>query len=294
MCDRRSSPIIVKQEYQLRHAPQLLEVLSSGCDIVVASVNDSPHYLSMVDDWLRFWEAVNKRAGTSIFPVILGVDLQAQHISQYAANHVVHIEPSRPDLRRSALVAQLSRIIWPGTLPDSSGLVMTSDIDMFPLSLKGFEIGCSKASNSAGFVIVRNVLEADSQFPICYCVASPAIWRKAMSTSGAFPDDLDLALSESPEYSGEHGGNGWFSDQQLLYSRATAWELAGGNLVRLYDHETGHKRLDRTSHIARTIVSAPLVAGGRWTDFHAYPRSLASRSLNRWILFWLGLGAKRH
>ncbi len=152
----------------------------------------------------------------------------------------------------------------------------------------------SEALNSAGFVIVRNVLEADEQFPICYCVASPAVWRRALGTSGVFPDDLDVALSESPKYSGEHGADGWFSDQQLLYSRATEWELAGGNLVRLSDQETGHKRLDRTSHIARTIVSAPLVAGDRWTDFHAYPRSLASRLLNRWLLFWLGRGARRH
>ncbi len=138
MLDRRSSPIILNQAYQLRYAPQLLEVLCSGCDIVVASVNDSPHYLSMVDDWLRFWDAVNKRAGTAIFPVVLGVDLQAHHISEYAADHVVHIDSYVPAERPSALAAQLSRIIWPGALSDSAGLVITSDIDMFPLSAKAF------------------------------------------------------------------------------------------------------------------------------------------------------------
>ncbi len=247
----------------------------------------------MVDDWLRFWDAINTRAGTAIFPVVLGVDLQAHHISEYAADHVVHIESSAPRARPSALTAQLARIIWPDALADSAGLVITSDIDMFPLSARAFETARSEASNSASFVVVRNVLEADAQFPICYCVASPAVWRRALGTSGVFTDDLALALNESPEYSGEHGGTGWFSDQQLLYSRATEWELAGGNLVRLSDQETGHKRLDRTSHLARTFVSAPLVARDHWTDFHAYPRSLPSRMLNRWLLFWLSRDSSR-
>jgi hypothetical protein len=185
----------------------------------------------------------------------------------------------------------MSRIIWPGTLPAASSSVITTDVDMFPLSMRVIDI--AKAKSAGSFVIARNVLEHDQQFPICYNVASPSFWREVFSSTDDFASDLQRATTTSAEYSGDHGGTGWFIDQEFLYQRATAWERDGGKLVRLTDEETGHRRLDRTSSQLRTLVTSPLVARQRWTDYHAYAPSARSRALNTWILFWLSRQTER-
>jgi hypothetical protein len=190
-----------------------------------------------------------------------------------------------PAEESSALAAQVSRIIWPGSLQATTNRVITTDIDMMPLSLRVIDI--ARQASEDRFVVARNVLEQDRQFPICYCIATINLWREVFDNSDDFGLDLNSLTAKTETYSGAHGGEGWFSDQSLLYEKLTAWEAQGGTIVRLTDVETGHRRLDRTSPMIQTFLTAPLAARQRWTDFHAYPPSRASRVLNAWLQYWV-------
>jgi hypothetical protein len=269
--------------------PAVDDALAAGTDIIVASVNGDPRYTPMVEPWFRFWRAMAEVSQRGITPVVIAFDAVSSSFCAEDRGSIVYAQ-SPPGVP-SALAAQMSRIIWPGTLPAASSSVITTDVDMFPLSMRVIDI--AKAKSAGSFVIARNVLEHDQQFPICYNIASPSVWREVFSSTDDFASDLRRATRTPAEYSGDHGGAGWFIDQEFLYQRATAWERDGGKLVRLTDEETGHRRLDRTSSQLRTLVTCPLVARQRWTDYHAYSPSARSRALNSWILFWLSRQTER-
>jgi hypothetical protein len=267
-----------------RHQSALLtEALRSGTDIVVASVNDAPHYLGMVDTWFRYWISVGRRGSPPIVPILLTFDVPDQTIASRWRNYVVKVPV--PTEAPSALAAQVSRIVWPGSLPASTNRVITTDIDMMPLSLR--VIDAARQASEGRFVVARNVLEQDRQFPICYCVAEINTWKAAFGNTDDFVGDLGRYVADADPYSGTHGGAGWFTDQTLLYAKITEWEARGGSILRLIDSETGHRRLDRTSPMLQTFLSAPLAVRQRWTDYHAYPPSRASRALNSWLHFWV-------
>jgi hypothetical protein len=265
------------------------EALAAGTDIVVTSVNGNPAYAPMVKPWLHFWRVMSEVSQRRMTPVVIAFDATPSSFDYRDRSSIIHAEA--PSGVPSALAAQMSRIIWPGTLPTASSSIITTDVDMFPLSMRVLDL--ANAQSAGSFVIARNVLEHDQQFPICYNVASPAVWRDVFSSTGDFSSDLRRATRTPAEYSGDHGGAGWFIDQEFLYQRATAWERDGGKLVRLTDEESGHRRLDRTSSQLRTLVTSPLVARQRWTDYHAYAPSARSRALNSWILFWLSRQTER-
>lgn len=263
----------------------VIETLGNGGDVVVTAVNANPRYLWMAPYWLRFWQLLARDASYPITPIIIAVDLPAHRVNIPLHKSMIWLDSGGS--HSSALASQLVRIIWPGSLPDLPGNVVTSDVDMLPLSLRAFDCARRHAQARDCFVVVRNVLEADQQFPICYNVAPPSLWRDIFQSSGSVEADLARALEQCRSYEDTHGGVGWFSDQQLLYSRVSSWEERGGAVVRLQDEDFGHRRLDRTSSLARTFLTGPFVTSGRWTDFHAYPPSRASAALNDWLTFWL-------
>jgi len=140
------------------------EALAAGTDIVVTSVSGNQRYVAMVEPWLRFWRTMSAVSQRSITPVVIAFDANSTSFGEGDLSSIIHAEA--PCGVPSALAAQMSRIIWPGTLPAASSSVITTDVDMFPLSMRVIDI--AKAKSAGSFVIARNVLEHDQQFPICY------------------------------------------------------------------------------------------------------------------------------
>jgi hypothetical protein len=261
----------------------VLQAIAAGDDVVVTAVNDHSRYRPMVRDWCRFWRTIAQVNNRTTVPVVIAFDSVLSDFHPRDRGSIVLAEP--PAGVPSALAAQMSRIIWPGTLPQGTGYVMTTDVDMLPLSMTLLDAARLRAADS--FVIARNVLEADGQFPICYSVATTGLWREVFSSSNDFASDLSSAIGAGTAYSGTHGGTGWFTDQEYLFERVTEWERKGGSVVRLRDADSGHQRLDRTSSRTRTVLGAPLIARQRWTDYHSYEPSPATTAINSWIHFWL-------
>jgi hypothetical protein len=170
----------------------------------------------------------------------------------------------------SGFAAQNIRALAAGW--SDADLVMTTDIDMLPLSQRATRrMVAHLAGAPDSFVIGRDVL-SEAEVAICYNLASPATWSRLWQRPCA-PDnaeiELETILQRSAEgYEGSHGGLGWHIDQQHLYQRLRE---TGINVVRLNDSITGHRRLDRGRHRSpRHWAVLPSAAAGYFTDYHVH------------------------
>jgi hypothetical protein len=174
----------------------------------------------------------------------------------------------------TAFIAQTSRIIEARN--SRADFVMTSDIDMLPLNVN-FESSIidSVTLNQNPFFILRDVLEP-GQFPICYNLASPKVWRLLLSRHGSETPTLTILrdildnFGGNSAYSGLHGGKGWTIDQQTL------WNLIQDNNLKIQferfeDHQTAHRRLDRIHHKGfLKWLTLPFVFCGFFHDYHVH------------------------
>lgn len=156
-------------------------------------------------------------------------------------------------------------------------LVLTTDVDMFPLNNDFLAPAINECiRDPQAFIVVRDVL-APGQFPICYSLASPAVWGTVFGEKS--DAEINLTLKSlfdgrvaSESYVGSRGGEGWYVDQQYLFERVTAASEAGEiSLVLMDDSQTGHKRLDRSRHrgLLRWKVLVQVAISG-FSDYHVH------------------------
>jgi len=242
---------------------KLIEVLSAS-DLNVK-------YLDCVKPYISAWLSVPVRNNIKFIPKVLII---AESIPESLLNFSEFLILVDPLDMPSAFVSQTARVIEARN--STADYVLTSDIDMLPLNVS-FE---SVLVNSQGFdlntfFILRDVLEP-GQFPICYNLAKPEVWRLLISPYGMnLPTSkiLRQILDEfggNSAYSGLHGGKGWTIDQQTL------WKLVQGNLAairfeKFLDTRTRHRRLDRAHHrgFLKWLV-LPLVFIGYYHDYHVH------------------------
>jgi hypothetical protein len=178
-------------------------------------------------------------------------------------------------------------------------LVITSDIDMLPLST-GFldTVIKSRGIQIENFDVVRDVLPL-GQVPICYNIATPKTWGEVTGIRDF--DDLEprlvsefsIAALRNSGYTPDHGGTGWFTDQEFLYAALEKLSDSDRRLRRFQDSETGHRRLDRLyMPFPINWLALPLVLMGVFGDYHVHHpiqkhRMYVSavRKLNRMRLF---------
>lgn len=235
---------------------------------VVSAVNTDSKYLDCVVPFLAFWDLIASEISLAVTVRILVVaDELPESLQPYAGNCVV-VRPSTD----SALEAQIGRVAL--AADSRASLAMTTDIDMFPLSGAVTERAIRELHRaSADVAIVRDVLPP-GQYPMCYVIASPATWGEIggisdVSTTREAVHRLSKPFA--PSYEGTHGGAGWTSDQQLLYEGVERVQGRGGQVLKLSDSLTGHKRMDRGSHpFPINWLLLPLVRGGRFSDYHVH------------------------
>lgn len=244
-------------------------------DVCTAS-NEVPKYADCAPWFIRFWHSAAATARHDYLPVVVDVrpldDSQGVQVSW--PEQSIRIE--EPGLS-TAFTAQCVRLLAPAMM--RGDLVVISDVDMFPLTSRVFDLAVNRMNESgADLCVVRDVL-GRGQFPMCYIIASPRTWQRL------FPDPMDQALRkwwQSVRETGYEGHNGpnWCFDQLTLYATITAAESAGAlKVLRLKDHMTGHRRLDRIKHAPRLgRFMRWLVHRGAFTDYHTHFPVEAHRS----------------
>lgn len=175
----------------------------------------------------------------------------------------------------SAFVAQNVRGLAVGL--SQADIAITSDIDMLPLHPRAMDTALREVFvGSRRFVVVRDVLDP-GQLAICYNVATPQTWTDITGVSDEVSmrkmlDEVWSTISSEGGYDGTRGGQGWFADQEFLWSWVEAYgSKQPGQVIRLKDAGTKHRRLDRIFFRGKLRWLQLLgVALGRYTDYHMH------------------------
>ena len=164
--------------------------------------------------------------------------------------------------------SQMIRLLYAAVMKNASGVIV-SDIDMIP-TRKSYYTDIPLKFTDDHFVVYRDVLICDRQYPICYNCATPNVWGNIFGISS--DKDIRQRLREfSPaEFDGRPGYQGWFTDQLVLFETVNKWNSNTGNLVILNDNYTNFSRLDRIrpDHMNDLETTRKKVSQGEFTDFH--------------------------
>lgn len=172
----------------------------------------------------------------------------------------------------TAFQAQCIRLLYP-SLVETAGAVLISDMELVPMnpayfhrSLTGIDKRC--------FVAYRGDLILDKgEIPMPFNAALPGTWAELFGVVDEA--EVRARLSEwaaQTEYEGSRGGEGWFTDQRLLYRAAIPWGEATGRLWLLDEDFTRFSRLSRKELLDDPTVSAErrrLIRRRKYSDYNS-------------------------
>lgn len=213
---------------------------------ILAATNLEPRYLDCVEPFIKF--VLTLESSLPAVEFIPRVILTADEIPATLSNYAEFID-TYPATLPSGFVAQNIRTLSASI--SSADVVVTSDIDMMPLTAKAFDVGLrSLLDHPTAFVVLRNVLEP-GQYPICYNLAAPDVFCEVIGTKDE--QSISQRLQQiwhktinHAGYDGQHGGAGWYSDQEHLFIAVEKFRQKHIHRVLLFDdNSTGHRRLDR-------------------------------------------------
>ena len=122
----------------------------------------------------------------------------------------------------TAFVGQNIRMYYPALLdlPDDE-MVMITDMDMLPANSNYYTSGLKKFTKD-DFIYYRNI--DGVQIYMCYNAAHPHTWKKLFNINDE--DDIIRTINNTfiQQYTGIPGGNGWFSDQLIMYKTLINYE----------------------------------------------------------------------
>lgn len=204
---------------------------------------------------------------------IVGIDtiliLISDHIPESLLEYkddIILFEPI--DNIPTAFQAQCIRVLYP-CLIDTVENIIISDMDLIPLNKKYYVDNISLYSNS--FVVYRNVIEEYKQYPICFCSASPYIWKEIFNIHSI--GDITKTLIEWYKDINDYQVSspysiGWACDQLKLYEYVNKWNKS---IIKLSDDITGFKRLDRMEIVDiknNMDFYKKKIINGYYSDFH--------------------------
>ena len=254
--------------------------------IALTAVNLNHKYLACVPTFIDFWLDLNSSQNFVQYTpkVVIVANKLPEELNNYSQWCEVRQELANVS---SVFTSQVVRILQPSL--EVADFVLSTDVDMLPLSDLVFLEALNSADAGAEFVVCRDVLKK-GQYPICYNFASPTSWRRLNNVVSE--DTLVRVLLESyaqlESYSGERGGVGWFRDQEFLYKMVTDFESKGGVVSRLSDRASHHKRFDRgLTPFPLNWLALVALAFGSYTDYHVHhPIRKYSRFIRsvKWVL----------
>jgi hypothetical protein len=175
---------------------------------VLASVNNNRDYYLFVPKQILFWSKFNIK-----FIAVFVGDNIPNELTEYSDNIILWNENLNLN---TSFVAQNVRIYFPALLDlPNDELVMITDMDMLPMSSSYY---CNGLENFTidDFIYYRHV--DCKQIYMCYNAAHPSTWKKVFNIYNK--EDIKKRIYETytKSYDGIPGSNGWFIDQEIMYS----------------------------------------------------------------------------
>ena len=197
---------------------------------------------------------------------------------------VVVFEPE-PSLH-TAFQAQCIRLLYPALL-DAPGAVITSDIDMVPMSPRYFHRPLARI-DGRHFVCYRDDTLPLGELPICYNAALPATWASVFGVADLGGIRARLRRwAEGVDYDGARGGAGWTTDQRQLHDILLDRGRSHRDVWILDDYYTGYRRLERAYVEKWKSISDDARRGiesGAFSDFHLLAADSEHAALNERIV----------
>lgn len=194
---------------------------------VILATNNNPLYIEFWPIVAPLWEAMGLRPTLAL---IADEDCKVDT----SIGDVIRFTPL-PGIPES-LQAQVIRLFLPILFPDEGCLI--SDIDMLPISPSYFREGATHCPDTA-FLVYRNMApgyQGGGKYPMCYLAAKGHVFSSifGISTYQQIPGLIRTFAG---------AGQGWYTDELMVYAYAKQWEKRGGRIVCL-NHDVG-PRLDR-------------------------------------------------
>jgi len=149
----------------------------------------------------------------------------------------------------TAFQAQVIRLLYPCLMEDTKGGIIISDMDLVPLNAKYYDV---EKYTDDSFIIYRDVISECKQYPICFCAATPLVWRDIfqIKTENDIIETMKVwyySMIKEGEYYQKSSAYSkiWACDQLKLFEYLTTWSTE--KLIKLTDDITNFSRLDRQS-----------------------------------------------
>ena len=232
---------------------------------VVASTNSNPLYYNFIPIFIKAWQHLFPEVNIVIIVINPTNDNDLQEIltqySDYIIQYSIDISIS------TVFVSQVIRLLYPAIIDSNNGVIIT-DIDMIPMNKEYYHDTIKTIDNNM-FITFRDVLVSRNEFPICYNIATPNIWKELFDIKEL--KDIEIRLKElyfDIDYDSKHGGIGWSFDQKYLFKIIIDYD----HLMILNDIITKFNRLDRSNLIQllkkdKNIIFEQ-INNSKYSDYH--------------------------
>jgi hypothetical protein len=230
-----------------------LSTVLTACDI---------KYSRFIPIFIKSWQYFYP----SVKIVIVFIGNLPEHYNEYR-DQIIEFSP--PTGLPTSYVAQTIRLLWPALLGEKGGVLIT-DIDMIPGNNKYFTDSISSYPDEI-FINYRQGNGITDQIYMCYNVAPSHVWGELFHIYNR--DDIDKFLVQNfnCEYDSQHGGKGWFTDQELFYKYFMKWKnFNPESWVFLTDEQTHFQRFDFPKYAYSDILFIRNLKSRRFADCHLY------------------------
>ena len=166
----------------------------------------------------KFWNKINIK----VFLILIS-DFIPENLQPFKEN--ILLFPPIPNIP-TAFIAQNIRILYPCIFPnccDKEDGIILSDMDLIPLNYNYFHTTAIDYDPETIFLVYRNVIEHEKEYPICFCLASQKVWCdifpfiKNENDIRTTLNDWYLSLPKNDYQISSPYSLGWSLDQKKLY-----------------------------------------------------------------------------
>jgi hypothetical protein len=240
---------------------------------VLVATDMNPLYCDFIPSFVIAWKKLLPEADICIVLIAESIPPRFQEYARY-----IYLYNPIPGIH-SAFQAQCIRLLYPRYIALDEGVLIT-DMDMLPMN-RSYYVDSIKDASSDTFVVYRDVC-LPGEISMCYNIAHPSIWKSMFGTESI--ETILRRWYENSNYSGEHGGAGWGTDQVILVKKFNEW--TGSKLI-LNDTLTKFARLDRFNNVELFRDRQKLfnlIRQNAFADYHCLRPYLENRNINDFII----------
>ena len=232
-------------------------------DYVLTACNNNEFYYSLIPLWISAW----KKFYPDIKIKIIVISEKEDENLELYKDHIIYYKPI--EKISTVFISQFIRILYPCLIASDEGILIT-DIDDIPLNSKYFSENIKEIPNDK-FIYYRSWKTKD-QYCIMYNIANQKSWQEIIKINNLY--DLNnrlINIYNSINYRGNHGGPGWFTDQEYLYKYINEWDKKNVNFIQLMDNKCKFNRLNPslTYDISFNII-LERINNGEFSDYHIW------------------------